>query len=129
MRSCILWTACMVLPLMLLTANLSAVEDETMVITILEAGVQPNRAADLEREYRERITELPPQIVQTFLVRDSGDSNVFRIVTVWRARRDLEEMRASGVTPTGVLIFQAAGAKPTLSVMDVVVHRTHGRSD
>lgn len=95
-----------------------------MVITVLQAKVQPERVVDLERTYRERTTELSADIVESFLARDASDSSLFRIVTVWRSRKALETMRASGVTPTGVQIFQTAGAAPTLSILDVVVHRT-----
>src|SRR5687768_9838351 len=94
-----------------------------MVITMLQANVLPERVADLERAYRERTTELPPEIVESFLVRDAREPFVFEIVTVWRDREALEAMRASGVTPTGVQIFRAAAAEPKLSILEVVVHR------
>jgi heme-degrading monooxygenase HmoA len=94
-----------------------------MVITILEANVAPERFDDLERAYREGTAQLPPDIVETFLVRDARGHAQYRIVTVWASRAALEAMRASGVTPKGVQIFQAAGATPELSVLEVVVHR------
>ncbi|HEY2955877.1 MAG TPA: DNA-formamidopyrimidine glycosylase family protein [Candidatus Eisenbacteria bacterium] len=97
-----------------------AMEETKMVMTILEARVAPERVGDLERAYREAVLEFPPGLVETFLARDTGDPAVFRIMTVWASRDALEKMRASGVKPKGVQIFEAAGATPTLSIFEVV---------
>jgi hypothetical protein len=94
-----------------------------MAITVLEAPVAADRVNDLERAYREMTAQIPSDIIETFLVRDTRDASVFRIITVWVSREKLERMRASGVKPTGVKIFEAAGATPTLSIFDVIVHR------
>ena len=94
-----------------------------MVLTVLEARVAPERAADLERAFRDGAAELPPGIVRTSLVRDSRDPAVFRIVTAWADRNALLAMRATGETPKGVLMFRAAGAEPELGIYDVVAHR------
>jgi quinol monooxygenase YgiN len=93
-----------------------------MVITILEAHVAPDKAAMLEAAYKQGIERLDAGIMQTFLLRDSKDSSVWRIITVWESRNALEEMRRSGETPRGVLMFRAADAEPMLSVFDVVAH-------
>jgi heme-degrading monooxygenase HmoA len=95
---------------------------QSMVITILEARVAPEKQGVLEQEYRQRIGQLEAGIVQTFLLRDARDSARWQIATVWRSREALDEMRNSGETPTGVLIFRQAGAEPTLSVLNVVAH-------
>lgn len=94
-----------------------------MVITVLHAEVAADRVADLERAYREATAQLPAEIVETFLLRDAAQANSFRILTVWRSRAALEAMRASGVKPKGVQIFEDAGATPRLSVLDVLIHR------
>jgi heme-degrading monooxygenase HmoA len=95
-----------------------------MVITILEAHVAPDKAARLEAAYRQGIEHLDPGIVQTFLLRGVADSALWRIVTVWQSRATLDEMRRSGSTPRGVLMFRAADAEPALSVFDVTAHAT-----
>ena len=95
-----------------------------MVMTILEAQVAEDKAGTLERAYRDGTVEVPADIVETFLVRDSSQPALFRIVTVWSSREALDTMRASGGTPKGVQIFEAAGGVPTLRVFDVLVHRT-----
>ena len=93
-----------------------------MVITILEAHVVPEKAARLEEVYKRSIERLDVGIVQTFLLRSSKDSNVWQIVTEWQSREALDEMRRTGETPRGVVMFRAADAEPTLSVFDVVAH-------
>lgn len=101
-----------------------------MVITMLEARVAEDRVAALEQAYRENTREIPAAILETFLVRDAHEPGRFRIVTVWSTRAALDAMRNSGVTPTGVRIFQAAGATPDLSVLEVRVHRQgHNSTD
>ncbi len=92
-----------------------------MVITILEAEVAPEWEDQLLKEYRTVATSpLPPYIVRSILARDTKAPNSWRIMTVFRSQEDLDEMRASGETPRGVAIFQAAQAQPTLAVLDIV---------
>ena len=91
-----------------------------MVMTILEARVTPEKSAALEQAFQVGIGRMPPQLAQTFLVHSAADSTLWRIISVWRSREALEEMRRSTETPDGVLMFRAAGAEPTLSVFDVV---------
>ena len=93
-----------------------------MVITILEAHVAPEKATILEEAYKQATGRLDAGITQTFLLRGSKDSSLWRIVTVWQSRDALEAMRRSGDTPRGVLMFRATEAEPILSVFDVVAH-------
>jgi quinol monooxygenase YgiN len=93
-----------------------------MVITILEAQVAPDKVAVLEAAYKQGIERLDTGITQTFLVRSSKDSSVWRIITIWESRDALEQMRRSGEIPRGVVMFRAADAEPMLSVFDVVAH-------
>lgn len=103
--------------------RLQAAKEAKMVMTVLEAKVAPDRINDLESAYRLGTAKLPPEIVETLLVRDTIDETAFRILTVWASRDALAKMRASGEKPKGVQIFEAAGSTPKLSVFDVVVHR------
>ena len=93
-----------------------------VVITVLEAAIDLDRADDLEDEYRAATAELPPEIRETFLVRDARDPTSYRIITVWESFAALQAMRASGVAPKGIQIFQAVGGKPELSILEVVAH-------
>jgi len=93
-----------------------------MIVTMLEARVASDREADLEAAYGTKLTdELPPMILGTFLLHESG-GDLWRIVTVWRSREELDAYRASVETPAGVLDFRAAGAEPSLTVFDVATH-------
>ena len=90
-----------------------------MVMTVSEAHVAPENWAALERAYMAGTERLPSQMVQTFLVRSTAESTLWRIISVWHSREALEEMRQSTETPGGVLMFRAAGAEPTLAIFDV----------
>lgn len=108
------------------TLALDASSDDTregrssMVMTILEAQVAPDRWDALRDSYEAR-ARLPEsgEIVESFLVQELEESNTWRIVTIWRDREALEAMRGSGETPTGVLIFRDADAEPRLTVFTV----------
>jgi heme-degrading monooxygenase HmoA len=93
-----------------------------MVVTVLEAKVEPEKATLLEATYKQAIEHLDPGITQTFLLRSSKEPALWQIVTVWESREVLDAMRQSGETPRGVLIFRAVEAEPTLSVFGVLAH-------
>ena len=96
-----------------------------MVMTVLEARVPAERAADVDRVFREGMSPLAPEIVESYLVRDTKDPSLFRLNTVWRSMEALQAMRQSGVKPKGVQMFEAVSATPSLSVFEVVVHSQH----
>jgi len=89
-----------------------------MVITILEATVQPDRAADLQAAFRSAAADIPSGLVRSLLICSAADATRWRIETLWTSRDALAAMRQAG-TPAGVLMFRAAGAEPTLSLYDV----------
>jgi hypothetical protein len=92
----------------------------SMVMTILEAQVAPERWDLLRKSYEAR-ARLPESgaIVESFLIQGTDDASTWRIVTVWRDREALDAMRGSGETPTGVLIFGDADAEPRLTIFTV----------
>jgi len=90
-----------------------------MIITILEGHVAPENQVTLESEYLARIAHLDAGIVATSLVQSVKDSTLWMIQTTWRDRQALEEMRRTASTPTGVLIFRAAGAEPVLTIYEI----------
>ncbi len=89
-----------------------------MVMTILEAHIDPDQWAKFEQAYREEIKNLDPRIRQTFLLHGISDPSLWRVATIWRSREALEEMRKEG-TPRGIVMFRAVGTEPTLSIFDV----------
>jgi quinol monooxygenase YgiN len=95
----------------------------SMVMTMLEARVSPERWEALRASYAERArpSEDAP-VVESFLVQAADDPETWRIVTVWRDRESLDAMRGSGEAPTGVLIFRDADAEPRLSIFNVLAN-------
>ncbi len=96
-----------------------------MVMTILEAHVDPSQWGRLEEAYKEETEKLEPGIVRTYLLHSLKDPSLWRIATVWRSREALEEMRKEG-TPRGVVMFHTAGAEPSLSVFEVAASASVG---
>ena len=91
-----------------------------MVITILEAHVAAENWSILQDDYKQRSVQLPPQMIQTFLLQDTVDQTLWQIISIWKSREALEEMRNSGETPGGVLMFRNVGAEPKLSILNVL---------
>lgn len=90
-----------------------------MVITILEAHVGAENWAAFQSDYKNRITQRPPQMVQTFLLQSVADQTLWQIISVWKSREALDEMRNSGETPEGVVMFRNVGAEPKLSIFSI----------
>jgi len=90
-----------------------------MVLTILEATVAPERAADLQAAFRNAGGQVPAGLIRSHLVSAAADATRWRIETLWTSREALAAMRQTG-TPAGILMFRAAGAEPSLSIYDVV---------
>jgi hypothetical protein len=91
-----------------------------LVITILEAHIELDMVPALLAAYHNGLSHLPPQMIQTFLINSATDKSIWRILSIWKSREALDEMRSSREVPEGVLMFRAAGAEePTLSIFDV----------
>ena len=58
-------------------------------------------------------------MIQTFLIQSMTNKMTWQIVSVWKSREALDEMKKSVETPAGVLMFHAADAEPTLTVYEV----------
>ena len=93
-----------------------------MVVTILEAHVEPDMTSALLVAYQSGLSHLPPQMIRTFLIQSTEDKTVWRILSVWKSREALDEMRSSRETPEGILMFRAAGAEPQLAIFDVAAY-------
>lgn len=90
-----------------------------MVITILEAEVEEKNWQTLKDVYDQETTTLPESVVQTFLIQSQDQPFLWRIVTHWRSQKDLDNMRQTVEVPTGVRIFQSAGASPRLEIWNI----------
>ena len=92
-----------------------------MVVTVLEARVLPERAADLRAAYAEAARgPFPPGLIRSSLLQQRTDQTQWRIETVWQSQQALDAMRQAPGKPRGVLIFEAAGAQPSLHIFDAI---------
>ena len=93
-----------------------------MFMTILEAHVSKENWAALEQAYQLGTRQRDAGLEQSFLIHSMKDVDLWRILTVWRSQEALDEMRRSGETPRGVLMFRDANAEPVLSIFEIVQH-------
>jgi len=91
-----------------------------MVMTVLEATVEPASWDKLKQAFSVGSSRRPKQIVDGYLVQSKDDPTLWRAISLWQSREALEEYRRSVEVPGGVLIFRAAGAEPRLAIFDVV---------
>ncbi len=90
-----------------------------MVITILEGNVPSGQEHKLQQAFRDASKNIPPQLKQSFLIHSTAQPNVWKIITVWKDRQSLEQMRSTTEVPAGILMFRSAGTEPSLSILDV----------
>jgi quinol monooxygenase YgiN len=93
-----------------------------VVMTILEARVSQDNWPALEQAYQEGIQHRDAGLVQTFLVQNAKEPELWRIITTWASQEALDAMRQSGETPRGVLMFRSAQAEPALSIFKIKAH-------
>jgi hypothetical protein len=92
-----------------------------MVATYLEARLALGASEKLITAYHEATRKLESGIERSYLLQDPDDPMQWRIVTLWENREAIERMKEKVGTPRGILIFRAAGAEPTFSVLDVAL--------
>ena len=79
----------------------------------------PGQEAALQAAYAAASADPPAGLVRSELLRDVRDATWWRIQTWWMSREALQAVRRTG-TPSGLLMFHAAGAEPTLEIFEVV---------
>jgi hypothetical protein len=91
------------------------------MITILEGVVSGERWQKLENLYRIAIRKIPKDLIQTFLVQDIKDPNLWRIISVWRSSEHYEKnIELTGVYSTCVDVFRGVGVEPTRRKFNVI---------
>ena len=94
-----------------------------MVVTILEARIEPDMTSALLAAYQNGLSHLPPQMVRTYLIQSTADKAVWQILSVWKSREALDEMRSSREIPEGILMFRATNAEePKLSIFEMAAY-------
>ena len=95
-----------------------------MIHTNLEAMVEPEKWKLLEQKYREiDKNNLPDSLTSSHLIQDQSEPKLWRIVTFWRSRQDLDSYRKSVDVPAWILVFRAVGAEPKLSISEVIISK------
>ena len=85
-----------------------------MFVTIVEGTVDAAREADLRSAWENKPTALPAGFIESSLLR--GEERIWRIVTVWESKEAVMAMRASGEPPAALVMFERAGARPSVSM-------------
>ncbi len=88
------------------------------IVTILEANVSQENWENLQKTYQELGKKSEMRPTQSFLVQNKETPTLWRIISIWQDMESLQKVKQSGETPTGILIFRAAGAEPKLEVFE-----------
>lgn len=90
------------------------------VVTMVSARITPDRVPDLTGAFSQALRAgLPGQRRQTSLLH--GDDDLWRIVTVWRSREDLDAYLASGAEPFAPRLLREAGGSPEVDVFELIL--------
>ena len=96
-----------------------------MFVTIVEGVVDPGREDDLRSAWEQRSSDQPVGFIRSFLLKGEN-ATTWRIVTTWESREAVMAMRASGERPPALVMFEQAGAEPSVSFWTVERHVTAG---
>jgi len=91
-----------------------------MIMTSLEAQVDPARQASLKQALEKQLLNRMPGLIEAVLTRSAEDPNRWRLMGFWESREAFENYRRSVDVVAGLQIFRAAGAEPTFDLFDVV---------
>jgi heme-degrading monooxygenase HmoA len=91
-----------------------------MVMTSLEAHVDPNKQELLKQAFKQQLASQLPGAIEAVLTQSSKDPTLWRLNGFWKSHEDFENYRRSVEVPAGFLIFRAAGAEPTIAMFEVV---------
>ena len=93
-----------------------------MIYTNVEARVNPQKWKVLQDTYNEvQRSTLPEALLSSHLVQDEADPNLWRIVTFWKSKKDMDEYRMSVDVPAWFKVFRSADAEPQLSISEVII--------
>ena len=91
-----------------------------MIMTVLQANIEPENWLALQDAYKAGTRHLPEQMIESFLVQSNEDPTLWRGIAIWRSRAEFEEYRHTVDTPGGIWMFRSAGAEPNLTIFNVV---------
>ena len=90
------------------------------VVTIVE-GIVPTENFDkiLEEYANVSSSKAPDGLLQSFLMQETKEPGLWRIVTVWESMEKLMKMREETKVPVAISLFQNVGAQPSVKVFEV----------
>ncbi len=92
------------------------------IVTLVSAHIAPERAPEVVDGFSAAVRAGMPERRHTSLLRGEGD--LWRVVTFWHSRSDLDAYLAKSRPPFAVHLLQGAGGRPTVEVLDVVLDST-----
>ena len=93
-----------------------------MVMTILEGRVSAARWSELEIAYKRGLKTVPVALLQTFLIQDTRDRELWRIITLWKSEDAYLESRSKGIHSTCEDMFRSVDVEPSRRVFKPVAH-------
>ena len=95
-----------------------------MIVTNLEALVLQEKWQELQNAYLQvDKASLPNGLLNSHLAQDQSNPKLWRILTVWKSKEDMEAYRKSVETPAWFLVFRSVGAEPKLSISDIMISK------
>lgn len=92
-----------------------------MIYTNLEALVESEKWEELQQAYvNVDKNSLPETLLSSHLLQDKIEPKLWRIVTVWKSKEDMDAYRKSVEIPAWFLVFRAVGSEPTLTISTVL---------
>lgn len=94
------------------------------VLTVIKATVTMNQW-DLLKEKYEAVEkkDLPASLLSSYLIQDSNNKEVWRIVTIWENLEAMNQYRKSVETPAWILVFQSVNADPELTINEIILSK------
>jgi hypothetical protein len=94
------------------------------VATVVETRVPPGLLPDFVRAYSLGVTQLPPELNQTFLIRSESDPTVVRIHQYWLKVASMEQVASPLYLRACMELLGGAGVLPVTSSF-VVLDQGH----
>jgi heme-degrading monooxygenase HmoA len=92
------------------------------VMTVLQARVPPADWATLVDSYQAAVRHLPEQMIESFLLQNKEDPNLWTALGLWSSREAFKEYQSSVEIPAGIMIFRSAGVEPTMVLHEVAAN-------
>ncbi len=94
------------------------------IITIIEGKVNKDKWSLFQNAY-ERVAKksLPDSLLDSYLVQDVNESEIWRILTVWENIEAMNTYRKNVETPAWILVYREVGTEPKLVVNEIVLSK------